>query len=80
MTFNAEQMMSIPKNTFEIRTTSNIFNFDKLSNEQQHEMVKMINIIAELNTSERMQTKMTEHLRKGVQNLQIFLNKNKKSK
>ena len=80
MTFNAEQMMSIPKNTFKIRTTSSIFNFDKLSNEQQHEMVKMINLIAELNTGVRVQNKLTDHLKKGNLNLQTFVNKNKKSR
>ena len=80
MTFNAEQMMSIPKNTFEIKTTSSIFNFDKLSSEQQHQMVKMINLIAELNTSTRVQNKLTDYLKKGNLNLQTFVNKNKKSR
>ena len=79
MTFNAEQMMSIPKNTFEIRTTSYTFNYDKLTNEQQHEIVKMINLIAEANTGVRIQTKLLNSLRKSNVSLQTFINKNKKS-
>lgn len=80
MIFNAEQMMSIPKNTFEIRTTSNTFNYDKLTNEQQHEIVNMINLIAKANTGVRIQTKLLNSLRASNVSLQTFINKSKKSK